>query len=40
MEQNIEYQINYDTYNSGLSTVDIQSVFADLFELLLTSDSR
>ena len=28
---------DYDTYNSAL---DIQSVFTDLFELLLTIDSR
>ena len=35
-----DYSIpDYDTYNSALSTLDIQSVFTDLFELLLTSDS-
>ena len=31
--------LDYDTYNSTLSSLDIQSVFTDLFELLSTSDS-
>ena len=30
---------DYDTYTSALSSLDIQSVFTDLFELLLTDDS-
>ena len=31
---------DYDTYNSTQSTLDIQSVFTDLLELLLINDSR
>ena len=38
MKQIIQYQIM--THNSALSTLDIQSVFTDLLELLLTNDSR
>ena len=35
-----DYSIpDYNTYNSTLPSVDIQSVFTDLFEVLLTSDS-
>ena len=34
-----DYSIpDYDTYNSALSSLDIQSVFTDLLEVLLTSD--